>query len=281
MPDPKSRARVQRLLSGVFRPDDLTGLFLYARDHCDGRESVAEIGHFVAHHNERDRGIVTRSTREWFATARFHMFRFHDSTRDLDPNRMPSATPDYLRIRRGIGRKGAREFQVLNDLADRLLPNPDGTWRLPALTHAEASLLQAVCSVLVSKPAFEADRLCSDFFATLKSNGLIVKNELAQHKESFSVLIKLYAISVMHNCVVQVGDGTKSQLRARAEQKSRTISVSAGVPDTINPSNITLASPMFYMNADPADHCHPELLIDSDWDFEIELNENRQLARLA
>jgi hypothetical protein len=57
MGDPKSRARVQRLLSGDFCPDDLTGLFLYARDHCDGREPVAEIGHFVAHHSERDMGI--------------------------------------------------------------------------------------------------------------------------------------------------------------------------------------------------------------------------------
>jgi hypothetical protein len=84
MPDPKSRARVQRLLSGTFRPDDLTGLFLYARDHCDGRESVAEIGHFVAHHNERDRGIVTRSTRDWFAMARFHMPRFQNQNAAFD-----------------------------------------------------------------------------------------------------------------------------------------------------------------------------------------------------
>lgn len=263
----------------MFRPDDLTGLFLYARDHCDGRESVAEIGHFVAHHNERNKGIVTRSTREWFATARFHMFRFHGSASDLDPHRMPSATPDYLRIRRGLGKKGTRELKILSDLADRLLPNPDGTWRLPKLTPVEASLLHVVSSVLVSKPAFEADRLCSDFFATLKSNGLIMKDELAQHKDSLSVLVKLYAVSVMHNCIVQVGDGTKSQLRATAEPKSKTISVYAGVP--LPPSNITVASPMFYMNADPADHCHPDLLNGSGWDFEIELNENKQLARLA
>jgi hypothetical protein len=40
-------------------------------------------------------------------------------------------------------------------------------------------------------------------------------------------------------------------------------------------------SPMFYMDADPADHCHPELLSNPDWHFEIELNENRQLARLG
>jgi hypothetical protein len=238
-------------------------------------------GHFIAHHNERDRGIVTRATRDWFATARFHMFRFNDSARELDAERMPTATPEYLRIRRGMGSKGKREWQVLSDLADRLLPNPDGTWRLPALTHTEASLLQIVCSVLVSKPAFDADRLCSDFIATLKSNGLITKEELVSHKESLSVLVKLYAISVMHNCVVLVGDGTKSQLRARAEPKSDTISVFAGVPDTTDSGKLTLASPMFYINANPADHCHPDLLNESDWSFEIELDEDRKRANPA
>lgn len=49
--DAKSLARVRRLLDGGLRLDDLTNLFLYARDRCNGRESVQEIGDFVAHHN--------------------------------------------------------------------------------------------------------------------------------------------------------------------------------------------------------------------------------------
>lgn len=76
MADAKSRAKVQRLLSEDFRPSDLADLFLFTRDHCDGRESVVDIGDFVAHHDERDRGIITRSTREWFAVARYHASRF-------------------------------------------------------------------------------------------------------------------------------------------------------------------------------------------------------------
>ena len=49
--------------------DDLTRLFLYARDRCDGRECVREIGDFVAHHNERFKGLVTRTSRDWFLSA--------------------------------------------------------------------------------------------------------------------------------------------------------------------------------------------------------------------
>jgi hypothetical protein len=89
------------MLCGDFRPDDLTGLFLYARDHCDGREPVAEIGHFVAHHQERDKGVVTRSTREWSAAIRFHMSML-DPTKGkpnvLNTQKMPVVTRDYFEI---------------------------------------------------------------------------------------------------------------------------------------------------------------------------------------
>jgi hypothetical protein len=48
MADPGMRARVERLVQGDVRVDDLTRLFLFARDRCDGRECVREIGDFVA-----------------------------------------------------------------------------------------------------------------------------------------------------------------------------------------------------------------------------------------
>ena len=71
MSDPKSRARVERILSGELRADDLANLFLYARDHCDGRETVKEVGDFVAHHTERTKGVVTRTARDWYAIVIF------------------------------------------------------------------------------------------------------------------------------------------------------------------------------------------------------------------
>jgi hypothetical protein len=140
MPDPKSRARVQRLLRGDFRPDDLTGLFLYARDHCDGREPVAEIGHFVAHHQERDRGIVTKSTGEWSAAIRFHASRLDPITGKpnvFHTRKMPVATRDYFEIAvnridprtirqmTGLSRKAADE--AMGGLCNKLKQNADGT----------------------------------------------------------------------------------------------------------------------------------------------------------
>jgi hypothetical protein len=229
MADAKSRARVERLLRGDFRPDDLTGLFLFARDHCDGRESITDIGDFVAHHNERDRGIVTRSTREWFAVTRFHMSAFGpNGPRPFDGQNMPPATRDYFKIAvnridakfilQKTGLRRAAAYQIMLSLADRLTPNADGTWALPRdLTNNELNLAQCVSSVMVVKPAFEAARLFDDFVAALKSNGLITKDEIRDHTDTLRILVQLYAVAAMHNCIVQIGDGTTTQLKAKAE----------------------------------------------------------------
>jgi len=292
MADPKSRARVERLLRGDFRPDDLTGLFLYARDHCDGREPVAEIGDFVAHHNERDRGIVTRSTREWFAVARYHVSRFGPYGKPFDSEKMPPATRDYFKIavnrvdaklvREKTGMRRTDALKLMNDVTGRLTQSAEGTWALPRnLTQREVSLIECVSSVIVVKPAFEAERLCDDFIATLKSNGLITKEELSEHGEALRTLVQLYAVATMHNCVVQIGDGTTTQLKANSEPDAKQIVVNAAVPDAVpNQPRIFISSSMFTANVDPNVHCHPDLLANRDWRLEIEVAPDKRLSPL-
>lgn len=292
MADPKSRARVERLLRGDFRPDDLTGLFLFARDHCDGREPVVEIGDFVAHHDERNKGMVTRSTREWFAVARYHVSRFGPYGKPFDSKKMPPTTRDYFKIavnridakvireKTGMGRADA--YKLMNDVAERLTQSADGTWAIPSnLTKPEVSLIECVSSVMVVQPAFEADRLCDDFIATLKSNGLIKKEELSEHREALRTLVQLYAVATMHNCVVQIGDGTTTQLKAKPEPDVKQIMVNAAVPNAApNQPRIFMSASMFTANIDPSVHCHPDLVANRDWDLEIEVAPDKRLSPL-
>lgn len=294
MPDPKSKAKVQRLLRGDFRAGDLTDLFLFARDHCDGRETVKDIGDFAAHHNERDRGVFTRSTREWFTVVRFHMPSYRpNKARQYDGQKMPPATRDYLKM--AVNRidpkiiteksklRRADALRMASALADRLNQNTDGSWALPAdMNKTEASLLECLASTMVVKPAFDDDRLVEDFLATLKSNGLIAKDEIAAHKNDLSALIKLYAVAAMHNCIVQIGDGITTQLkgiihRGGEDKISVNCSIPAGIPDM---PNVYLACDMFTAKLPAADHCEPELLAHSPWDFEVEVAPNKKLSPL-
>lgn len=291
MVDAKSRAKVQRLLSDDFRPGDLSDLFIFARDHCDGRQTVTDIGDFVAHHNERDRGIITNSTREWFATVRYHMSVFSGGQPvPLDRAKMPTATKQYFKvaanrldaklIRDKTGLRRAIAYERLGKIADRLIENGDGTWALPNdLTNAEAKLIECVSSVLVVKPAFLADRLIEDFIVTLKSNGLITKEEAKSNNEFLRTIVQLFAVAAMHNCIVQIGDGTTTKLKARPESPAKHINVNAAVPNPREPK-IFLATSMFTADLDPALHCSTDLQR-SDWDFEIEVAPNKLLSRLG
>jgi hypothetical protein len=294
MADPKSKARVERLLRGDFRPDDLMNLFLFARDHCDGRETVAEIGHFVAHHTERDKGIITRLTREWVADVRYHLSVYGPTGQPgpFDAQRMPPATRDYFRIavnrvdaklileKTGL-RRAAADRLMLN-LADRITQNADGTWQLPAaMTTAEISLVECVSSTMVARPAFQADRLFDDFSATLKSNGLITREQIRAHSEDLRTIIQLYAVTAMHNCVIQIGDGTTTQLKARPEPEIQKIMVNAFVADALpHKPGVFIATSIFTAEASPSIHCHPDLLATKEWNFEIELAPDRRLTPL-
>jgi hypothetical protein len=94
MSDSGIRARIERLLRGNFRSHDLTALFLYSRDRSRGRESVQELGDFIAHNDLRTKGILTRLTRDWHITAWFHFLSVQGAVRDTQ---LPARFPDFLR----------------------------------------------------------------------------------------------------------------------------------------------------------------------------------------
>src|SRR5262249_42559823 len=94
-PTHELRARAERLLRGDFRVDDLTKLFLFARDRCDGRQSVQEIGDFVAHHDERSKGIVTRTVRDLLTILRIQLPRFNQQPRFRKPYNLSELPPNF------------------------------------------------------------------------------------------------------------------------------------------------------------------------------------------
>jgi hypothetical protein len=68
--EPELRRRVEQLLRGQFNQEHLTRLYLWLRSRSYGIASVREIGHFVAHADERSVGPVTDEVRDFFTFAR-------------------------------------------------------------------------------------------------------------------------------------------------------------------------------------------------------------------
>lgn len=289
MPDVGLRGRVERLLRGDLRSDDLTRLFLFARDRCDGRESVQEIGDFVAHHDERTKGLITRTTRDWATTALFVLPNMNSAVAGW---KLPANFSDFLWASfRRVGSAYLRDYAALTRAeAQRLLPaiigkfkkNPDGTISLGVSESVkERELVNCLCNVLISKPAFKGDRLFDDFQATMKSHGLLQKSEMKSF-ERVKPAISLFAVTVMHNCTVRATDGTALPLTAAANPDGDEILVVSTVP--INMPGIGkqfVASPIYSVSLRPADFCDPELLrTRQPWTFELEVTPSSTLAKL-
>jgi hypothetical protein len=284
---------VERLLRGDFRTDDLTRLFLYVRDRCDGRESVQEIGDFVAHHEEREKGIVTQTTRDWFSIASYLGFlQFND--KQIDLWNLSPEFPEFLAaaLRRGspivhettgITRREAQK--LLPDVVKNFDVHPTTGMLSVSIRHSwrELKLIEALTTHLVVRSAFDDSRLYDDFCNTLTKLGLLEKKELKSFMR-WKPAITLFAVALMHNSVVVMPGGTRIRLIAAAHPGGY-IAVSAPIPvpatGLIGADHVRLSSAIFSTSLD-ATFCEPELLVKpQDWDHDIELTQNIRLGRLG
>jgi hypothetical protein len=289
LPDHGLRARVERLLRGDFRSDDLTRLFLYARGQCDGRESIQEIGDFVAHHSERTKGIVTLTVRDWFATVRFKGGRAIGET--IDGHKLPSIFPAFLwasqrrlshqTIKKNTGLSKAEADKLVPIVINKLIRLHDGNFYVtPGHTKKEIELINCLVNYIVAKPAFNSDRLYDDFAATLKSHGLLHKNEL-NNFEHLRAAIALYAVTIMHRCRVVIDDAVTTDLIAMGHSGGN-IGVYSLIPADTPLASVRMGTAIFATNLTTASHCEPDLLaIPPPWDFELEVSQNMRLARLV
>jgi hypothetical protein len=290
--DAAQRARVERLLRGDFRVDDLTRLFLYARDRCDGREPVREVGDFVAHHDERTKGLVTPTTRDWFSIARVWGAAVQLNQR-IDLNNMPGTFPDFLWA--NLRRQPviiSRNPKITRDKAERRLPDivklfiqkPDGTLSISSFHSIEDhQIIAALANNVVVRSAFDDNRLCSDFSATLKSHGLLTKRELVAFREIYPV-ITLFAVSAMHNCEIVLTDGSRVKLKAEAHPGGH-IDVSAPIPipapALVGADHFLLSSTIFKTALDIS-YCEPGLAAEPQaWSYFVEVTPNKKLGKLA
>lgn len=294
MIDTNLRVRVERLLRDDFRVEDLTTLLLAMRFRSGGRETVREIGDFVAHRDERTKGIITRSTRDFFITLKFlvpyipvagsnppplSIANLPASIREFLPASLRQINNDMLQKETGLKRATAEK--LLKTINSNLKTNADGTLFLAQSTPDQLRLIQCLAGVITSKSAFDGDRLFQEFSEALIGNNLLAKNELKAFAK-ISPALSLYAVSVMHKCVIDLGDGSTATLGAMANTGHGKVGVFAhSAVKAEDGKDRIIAGSIFETGLNAQDCCEPELLgISGDWPFHIELTQKQQLTRL-
>jgi hypothetical protein len=283
--DAAMQARVERLLGGNFRPDDVGALFRHLRTHSYGLAPVREIGHFVAHPEGRDRGVVTDEVRDFVAALNVKFAPHFDPATSLQTFRRALSSTfhklgsSFIREQTGFNRKKA--FALLSSGILKIDLDDNGHLRwFDYLSVDEASVLRTCYDNIVVRPAFTADELYRDFCFVLRKNNLLsdnVKDPLAHVRPG----IILYAVAAMHQVTVALDDDSKATLKA--DIIGGLIGVSAATPLAIDGhGSRTFVAQMFETDFRAEEWCAPELTADPSllMSHHIEVDTNQRLAVL-
>lgn len=316
------KARASRLLDGEFHVEDLSTLYLALRQMSPARETVTEIGDFVAHRGERTKGTTTRALQDFFVVFR-HAYplleagtRGKYTTRDL-PKTVRRFLPAAIRRMDKERLRTETEFEVpvihkvVQEILGRIIQHADGRLQLPSPTEREFAALRFLYGHFASTPAFNGDRISAEFCdALIEAN--LVRYDDTRRLQQLAETVVLFAISMMHGSMIDLGDGTKAELYGTPDTGNRTIGIwaiadlDAGQTSVTSATNtgqdrVRLGGPAVETNLHPKDCCEAKLIleplkvtqplasqgglaVDTDapmWTFPIELNANRKLSKLA
>jgi hypothetical protein len=186
--DVELRRRMERMLHGLFEPDDLNRVILSLRGRAYGRQSVQELGNFVAHSDEREKGLVTDTARGFFASIKLHLRIISGGPIDLRdaPEFLPLALQtsianiDEQQLRREIGYNRRNARRCLMSALSKLTRNATGGYSLRAgatLDPQEGRVVDYLARTLVVKSAFTDGVLVQDLWFILLRNHLVREDE--------------------------------------------------------------------------------------------------------
>ncbi len=195
------RSRVERILRGDIREQDLHYLFFNMREESGGRGIVSEIANFLAHPRLRTQGIATQEVRDMFAFLKFRLPLGHSR---IITTALPPTVPDALRANLRRMRKSVLKDRTgLNPVRAkklaRMIPTGFGGLRKPVLlTQEEYAVFTLVGSYMKGGSFFTDDNLFNEFARVLQRQKLLNPSEMALLKKA-KPAISLFAITTMHN----------------------------------------------------------------------------------
>lgn len=283
------RMRVERLLAGDFQIEHVNRLLLYIRERSLERPAVRELGHFIAHGDERNIGEVVERSKGFFAAARFHLELLGQSTLAIDD--LPATTRDaliytsehidkqILKRSLGIGRK--RTQVALEGILSKAENRSNGrlTFVSP-LSAEEVKVINLLASRLVVKPLFTQEQIARDTEYVLLKNKLLCEAEIGAFRHH-SPRLALVALYLMHGCMLKLGpkDDT-AELIITASDGVLAVFVTAQTPSSKAP-NLSFSVPLFTTALRVADFCDHDLIKTSlPWNFPLAIGNDGKLKLL-
>jgi hypothetical protein len=284
------RPRIERFLYGDFAVDDLNRIFLFLRERSYGRQTVHEIGNFVAHFGERDRGVATDLAANFFKLLRFMvplMNKTDPRTNkiNLDPNVLVASfkTIDMEYIRQQIKLKPRVARKVFDSLMKKA-KSVVGTHNRVELDARESDLYRLLVSSFTVRAAFDDALLNKEFGECLEKNRLLLTDEMDALKKK-SNLVTLFALHCMHQSTLKLDDGSIANLDLHYHNQGQLLTIRASSPcPTPTTPTLHIARSIFDTSLPAKDWCDPGILFDDNQknvDFPIEIGPDLKLRRIG
>jgi hypothetical protein len=261
MQDADIKLRVNRIVRGENRPDDLDRIFLFFRFHHCNRYSVRDVGDFIAHRDERKMGAVTGRARDMLLSCRQWLLTMHGiipSFEDIKAAAQATlrvATDKQLKDRLNLSR-GKTEAALA-----RALDQAEGG---VALKGIERKVLNYLGGTFIWNVAYTDTSLLEDLIHVLRFHKFLEKEDVDSFRKARDFLA-LHVIATLHGTPLVMDKKEIVHLRATFSHETRQLGLKAELP--IANLGKPIMSSVFLVHTElVADkYCDPALLIMDTW----------------
>ncbi|WP_159994014.1 hypothetical protein [Roseomonas sp. 18066] len=271
--------RLDRMLQGIRRADDLDRIFLALRDRPGARPSVREVGDFIAHRDQRQKGPVTQKARDIFTSSRSWLrVSIMQEPATLDDIRKAAeanlriATDMQLEASLGFKRAAARTAlaQAVRRLEGGRQPTP-----------RERKTFDYLGSAFIWNPAFTGAEVLKDLEDMLGELGLMRKVDHASFRSCRDFII-LHVVTVMHGSSILLEGGDRADMAAGFSNREGRLEVRAWLSVKDLPKPVFMPACLFWTDLDGVGHCGQALLEDPRrWQEPLEIDTDGKLAPLG
>lgn len=275
------RVRVQRLVSGQHRIEDLVRIFLDLRNRCLGKPCFREIGDFVAHRDERTKGLITQTARHLFTSMDVWSMKLRNVEVSMED--IFNAANANLSIATDTQLKDMVQSQRGN--ARGKLKRIKKKWNQGRnFTNADLKFLDDLGNAFVWRPVFTGDSLFSEFCEVLTDNKILSKKDIPQLTSAKSFIV-LFALVNMHGCRIKISNAMKVEVLIGFKKNENYLCAFMNVRFEELKKPIYFPVALFMSNLNPVHVCSPGLqttdgTLPHTWNDSIEIGDDGRLCRM-
>lgn len=278
MKDIECSIRIDRLLNGQRRLEDISTLLSHFRDLAPHPRALKEIGDLAAHNDQRDRGITVNRAKQIKTSARLWLKQLSGERPTIkEIEEAGNANLKIIPDSEFVGRTGLSKSKATQEFKRGIKDLKVGR-RLGAKRQ---KIVQKLGLSFMWQFAFSDAELIEGFAEVAAKNKFVARSK---HKSVLQLkpFLTLHALTLFHGSRLLFDDQTWAPLSIAKSEELGTLMIKAHIQVTEAPKPTTISVPMFQTCLEASNHCDPAL-VNSNFGFDrpIELNNQLRLVELS